>query len=439
MVRIPTAPALAAAVAILLSWHSAWAQAPPSATLAVEGGAATSPAPAPAVADLIAEALERSPALAAARASVAARREMESPAGALPDPMIETSLQNVSFRPTLGKDENSMLGFEVRQGLLYPGKRAASRAVSAAETEGAAADLAALERQVAAEIATLYARIYALDRERESLAAATELVDLLEETAHSRYAAGEGDQEGILKIQVAAQRIAGDQGDLLLARQAAVAELNRWLDRPGGGSFGGVESLPEVPPIGADAEFLAVAGSAEVASAAARVRLAERRVEQARLDLKPNFSAGAGFASRGGLDPALIARFGVELPFWRRSKQLPLLRAAEQELLGARFELADAEAMARAEAARLRAAWTNALAQATRYREGILPQTSAALDAARVSYLNGRGDFSTVIEDFRLWLEARVALARREADRFVARAGFDRLAGIRPAPAGGKE
>ena len=68
--------------------------------------------------------------------------------------------------------------------------------------------------------------------------------------------------------------------------------------------------------------------------------------------------------------------------------------------------------------------------QAERYREGILPLTSAMLDAARASYFTGRGDFSTVIEDFKLWLEARVALARREAERFAARAEFDRLSGI---------
>jgi outer membrane protein TolC len=73
--------------------------------------------------------------------------------------------------------------------------------------------------------------------------------------------------------------------------------------------------------------------------------------------------------------------------------------------------------------------WKNADEQALRYREGIVPETSAALDAARAAYLGGRGTFSTVIEDFNLWLEARVALARREADRFIARVGFERLTG----------
>lgn len=391
---------------------------------------APAPAPAEPLEVLVAAALERSPALAALRAEVAARREMESPAAALPDPMLETSLQNVRFEPTLGEDENSMLAFEARQSLPYPGKRAAARAVATSETARVVAELSVLERHVAVEIGTLYARLYALDREHEALAAAGELVELLEEIAHSRYATGMGDQEGVLKTQIRALGIAERRGDLANERLALVADLNRWLDRPGSTPLGGVDSLPEVPAITADAERLAVAGSADVARAEAVVDEAERRVELARLELKPSFSVGAGFASRGSLDPLVIARLGIELPFWRRQKQLPLLRAAELELEAAGRRVAEAEAMARAEAVRLRSAWSNADQQVTRYREGILPLTSAALDAARAGYLAGRGDFSTVIENFNLWLEARIALARREQERFIAHAAFVHLAGV---------
>lgn len=400
-----------------------------------QAGAKPTSAPvAPRLEALVAEALARSPAIAAARAEVAARREMESPAGALPDPMLEAMLQNAGLKPTVGKEDMSMVGLQARIGLPYPGKRAAARAVAAATTAGAIATLLATERQVAAEIATQVARVYALDREHETLLAARELVELLGEIARSRYTTGEGDQEGLLKTQIEALRIAERMGDLANDRLATVAELNRWLDRPGAAPLGTVAVLPDAPAIPSDAERLAVAGSAEVARATAMARLAERRVDVARLDLKPNFSAGAGLASRGSKDPVVLMNLGIELPFWRRHKQLPMLRAAEQEVEAARRELADTEAVTRAEAARLLSSWTNADDQARRYREGIVPQTSATLDAARASYLAGRGNFSTVIEDFDLWLEARVALARREADRFVARAGFDRLTGTGLAP-----
>jgi hypothetical protein len=50
-----------------------------------------------------------------------------------------------------------------------------------------------------------------------------------------------------------------------------------------------------------------------------------------------------------------------------------------------------------------------------------------ALDAARSAYLAQRADFSTVLEDFDLWLDARRGLARREADRYSTWAELDAL------------
>jgi len=59
-------------------------------------------------------------------------------------------------------------------------------------------------------------------------------------------------------------------------------------------------------------------------------------------------------------------------------------------------------------------------------------RASAALDSARASYLAGRGDFSTLVEDFQLWLTARVDLARREAQGYTAWAELEEL--TRPLP-----
>src|SRR6185369_7535756 len=119
-------------------------------------------------------------------------------------------------------------------------------------------------------------------------------------------------------------------------------------------------------------EEAAVSGSAAVRVAAAALAAAEKKLAAARLDLKPDFSPSAGIAA---------------------------------------------------------ARWSRAEQQNGRYREGILLQSGSVLDAARTSYLNGRGDFSTVAEDFNLWLDARLQLARREADRFTAWAELETLTG----------
>jgi outer membrane protein TolC len=128
----------------------------------------------------------------------------------------------------------------------------------------------------------------------------------------------------------------------------------------------------------------------------------------------------------------LTLNLGIELPFWKREKQEPRIHAAEAGLEAARQELRAVEAETRSEVARLASDRSRAERQIVRYREGIVPQSSATFDAARSSYLAGRGDFSNLIEDFNLWLEARVQLARREADRYTAWAGLEALTGGLP-------
>lgn len=388
---------------------------------------------APGVDALIAEALTRSPALAAARSRAAAARELERPAQTLPDPMVEGMIQNADFpNYTIGTEDMSMAGFEVRQPLPYPGKLRARVEAARAETALREAEAVDLERRIAAEVRSLYARVYALDRERQALSAARELVELMSATASARYSSGQTEQEALIKAQLQVTRLEEQLDDLAADRQARVAELNRWLDRPGDSPLGDVASLPAVTAPPASLDALAVDRSSRVRVARTAVEAAERRLATARLDVKPDFSPSAGLAYRGALGPVLTLRVGVDLPFRKSQRQEPMIRAAEAELEMARQELRDAEAMVRSEASSKAADWSKADRQILRYREGILPQTSTALDAARSSYLAGRGDFSTLVEDFNLWLEARVQLARREADRFAAWAALEALTGGEP-------
>jgi outer membrane protein TolC len=320
----------------------------------------------------------------------------------------------------------SMAGIEVRQPLSYPGKRSARAEVARAETSQRASEVADLERRIAFEVRSLYARLYAIDQEQKALDAGRELADLLAATAQSRYASGGGEQESLLKAQLQVTRLEERMEDHHAERRAMVAELNRWLDRPGEAPFGVIAALPAgaAPPATFD--------SSRVRLARAAVTTAERRLATARLDLKPDFTPAGSFATRGPRGPVLALSLGVELPFWKREKQEPLIRAAEANLEASRQDLRAAEAEIRAETARLASEWSRADLQIVRYREGIVPQSSATFDAARSSYLAGRGDFSNLVEDFNLWLEARVQLARREADRYAAWAALEELTGGAP-------
>ena len=378
---------------------------------------------------LLTEALEKNPSLAALRAKLAAAREMVAPAGALPDPMVSVFLQDVEFpKITIGKAEMSMVGVEVNQGLLYPGKQKVRRESAQAEAQVQAAELDALQRLLASQVRILFARLYAVDREQESLKIGKELLEMLSATVAARYSAGSAEQEAVIKTQLETSRLTERMIDFDAERKTICAALNRLVDRPADIIIENISKLPE-PVTGYPEpwEESAETHASEVLVRQEAVAAAERKVDVAKSDLNPNILAGAGVASRDSLDWVVTLRVGVELPLWRKEKQRPILRATEHELESAKQELRDAQAAARSEAARLKAEWQKSEEQIRRYREAIIPQSSAALDAARSSYLTGKGDFITVITDFNLWLEARVQLEKRVAERFMTWAELEML------------
>src|SRR5689334_15591019 len=113
---------------------------------------------------LVAEALERSPDLAAARSRQTAAREMERPAAALADPTVGPMLQMADFpNYTIGTEDMSMAGVQVSQPLPYPGKRRARMETARAETAQRESEAVDLQRRIAREVRTLYARLYAID------------------------------------------------------------------------------------------------------------------------------------------------------------------------------------------------------------------------------------------------------------------------------------
>lgn len=383
---------------------------------------------APPVEDLVAEALEKSPAVGAARSKVAASKELVQPASALPDPELEFSLEeNISSLSSPGFVKGEIV---LKQEFPFPGKRSAREKTAAAESDMEFAGLVEIERQVTRDIRAVYAGLYALDSEAAALDIARELVKMLEATAAVRYSAGEGEQESQIKAQLESSRILERMADIAAERKEKAAGLNRLLGRQGGPLVGKVISLPAVS-LQQDGlqkmEELALSNAPVLFLKKAAVKAAEYKLEEADLDFWPDFFAGAGIGFDDEYDPMALVSFGLTLPVWQNSKQKPLKRAAEHKLDEARKNNKEAETSVSSEITVLTARWNRDLEQINRYRDAIIPQTSAALNSARASYLAGRADFSVVIEDYNLWLDARTQLARREADRFITWAGFEAL------------
>ncbi len=393
---------------------------------------------APPVENLVAEALEKSPAVGAARSRLAASNELIEPAFALPDPELDFSLEeNISSLSSPGFIKGEII---LKQEFPFPGKRSVKEKTAAAESGMEFAGLIDIERQVTRDIRTFYARLYAFDSEAAALDVARELIKMLEATANVRYSTGDGEQESQIKAQIESSRILERMADIVAERKETAAELNRLLGRQGSVPVGKIILLPAVSlqqEVLQMMEDIALANAPVLFLKKAALKAAEYRLETANLDFRPDFFAGAGIGFDNEYDPMALVSFGLTLPVWQNSKQKPLKRAAKHKLDEARKNLKEVEATVSSKIAVLIARWNRDIEQINRYRDAIIPQTSAALNSARTSYLAGRADFSVVIEDYNLWLDARTQLARREADRFITWAEVDAI--IAPFPSNEKK
>jgi outer membrane protein TolC len=398
--------------------------------LALPAGASEAPPPARAdaaasVEALVAEALEKSPALAAARAEVAAARERVAPAGTLPDPMLSLGYENDGTSFSLGEEPMTRLSFMAEQQIPWPGKLRAAATLAGADVEVVEARLARIRLSVEAAVRRAAARLL----EARELEAVTrdqgKTWERIEAVARNRYAAGMGTQQDVLRAQAERTRLLQQARRDEAAGRIALAELRRLLlrgpDEPVSlaGSLAG--ALPVAPEAG-EARTRAEEESPELAlvrKVAARETLA---IDLAKRDRSPDLVASAGYMNRGSLPLMWSVGLGVSVPLFSSRRQEPRVREAEARLAAAKAAESDVRSLLLARTEE-RLALLDQLAEEARLdRESLLVQDRLAVEAALASYGTGTVPFVTVLE----------AIGTEFSDK---RAALARLAGFRTAQA----
>lgn len=379
----------------------------------------------PTVDALVAEALEKSPALAAARASVAAARERVAPAGALPDPMLRLSYENDGSSLSLGEEMMTRLSFMAEQPIPWPGKLGLAAKVAGADAAVAEAAVARIRLSIEADVRRAAARLLEAREARALTREQGETWERIESVARSRYAAGLGTQQDVLRAQAERTRLLQQSRRDEGAARAAEAELRRLLLREPGtpveveGRL--LDARPEAP---AEADELARAEAESPELDVAR-RSAEREalaIDLARRDFRPDLVASAGYMNRGSLPMMWSLGLGVTVPLFSGRKQEPRVREAEARLAAVKAAEADVRLRLRARTEERLALLAQLAEEARLDREALLVQDRLAVEAALASYSSGAVPFVTVLE----------ALATEFADR---RAALARLAAFRVAEA----
>ncbi|HLN80708.1 MAG TPA: TolC family protein, partial [Thermoanaerobaculia bacterium] len=137
--------------------------------------------------------------------------------------------------------------------------------------------------------------------------------------------------------------------------------------------------------------------SPDVLQAQAEVRRAERDLEGARLERRPDLTFMASYGERQRRDDMIGATVGINLPFFQRRRLAARIAEKEAELGAAKKRLESVRLRLSREVEDAGIAIGREVDRAALYRGTILSQDRTAAEAAEQAYAVGRIDFQTYV------------------------------------------
>jgi outer membrane protein, heavy metal efflux system len=373
--------------------------------------------------ELIQEAEQKNPQIAASFHGWQASRNVPKQVSALPETQVWVQQFSVgSPRPFAGYSNSNFayIGFGASQDIPYPGKRQLRAQVAEHEADSMQAQTDSVRRMVVGNLKIVYFKLAYIQQTLGVLQKSDELLNQVEQAAEARYRVGQGNQQDVLKAQLQHAKILQEIAHHHQEEGLLEAQIKQLLGRP-----------QESPEIVADtltarslsfsaAELLrkASAQNPEVRSKQDSIRQQDTQVELAHKNFRPDFNVQYMYQhTNGDTRDYYMATFGIRLP--NRGRQKAELAQAQHNQERARREL-DAESQrvlsevqqqygrARTSEERLKI-----------YSDGLVPQSEATFRSALSAYQSNRQDFESLLSSFldvlNLDLEYRNELVEHES------------------------
>ncbi|MBI5608929.1 MAG: TolC family protein, partial [Deltaproteobacteria bacterium] len=358
------------------------------------------PARAGELSDLVRDALEHSPELAALNELWHAEAERPGQASALADPTLSIGYQNDGLTSLpYGSSMTTYFSIMGTQSLPFPGKRAARMQLAQAGLPGLRAQAERVKRTLRADIERAW---LALGLASDQLA----LLDLQERTwkdaeraAEARLANGQGSVADVLRTRIEQKRVV--QQRLTLKSQAELRriELNRWAQRPWQQAVAGPATLAALPrevPMAGDVSAL-TKDLPELALAHAGVDQAERRRALAEIEREPDFAVTAGLMPRGLMEPMWLISFSSTLPIHSGARQNRVVAEAVHQRAAAQRAVESVQQTA-VWRARERLAQLQTAAETLYLYSQIIEDDQGALQATLSQYAQGKAPLAAVLQ-----------------------------------------
>jgi outer membrane protein TolC len=389
------------------------------------------------LADLIAEAERNNPQIQAARHGWQSAQEVPTQVSTRPDPQFV--LQHVSVgspRPFAGytNSDFAYVGLGISQDLPYPGKLRLRGDIAKKDAEVTQQKYESVGRMVQVAVKAAYFQLGFLFRQRMILDGDGQLLQQVEQAAEARYRNGMGMQQEVLQAQLERTKLLREITMNQLEAGKLQAELKQLLNRQQSSPDIETTELSDTTTPYTYDQLLAAAklNNPEIAGAQKMIEKQELQVDLARKDFYPDFNLQYMWQRT---DPTQFRAYysvtlGVRFPIYRGRRQQPELAQAEADRSQAK---SDFENQTQQTAFQLRQQFLSAEKSEELlkiYREGLLPQARAELQAGMAAYQSNRQDFQALLASFLDVLRFDVEYWQTISEHETALAQMEELTGM---------
>jgi cobalt-zinc-cadmium efflux system outer membrane protein len=384
--------------------------------------------------ELVEEAEQKNPQIAASFHAWQASRNVPKQVSALPETQVSVQQFSVgSPRPFAGYSNSDFayIGFGASQDIPYPGKRQLRAHAAEQEADSIGAQTDSIRRTVVGNLKMVYFRLAYIQQTLGVLQRSDALLNQVQEATEARYRVGQGNQQDVLKAQLQHTKILQEVAHHHREEGLLEAQIKQFLGRPQESADIVAEplTLRTLPYTAAELWQRAREQNPDVYSKQVSIRRQDTQVELAHKEFRPDFNVGYTYEHNASqFRDYYMASFSVRLP--NRGRQRAALAEAEQNQERARQEL-DAESqrvLSEVQQQYVRAKTSEE--QLKIYSDGLVPQSEVTFQSALSAYQSNKQDFESLLSGFldvlNLDLEYRNELVEHES----ALAELERLTGV---------
>src|SRR6266478_5835551 len=310
---------------------------PESPTMAEHNAAPTS------LHELVQEAGQKNPQIAASFHAWQAARNVPKQASALPETQLSVQQFSVgSPRPFAGYSNSDFayIGFGASQDIPYPGKRQLRARAAEHESDSMEAQNDSVRRTVVGSLKMVYFRLAYIQQTFGVLQRSDALLTQVQEAAEARYRVGHGNQQDVLKAQLQHTKILQEIAHHHQEEGLLEAQIKQVLGRPQESADIVAETLTlrALPYTATELLQRAREQNPDVHSKQASIQQQDTQVELAHKNFRPDFNVQYAYQhTNGDTRDYYMATFGIRLP--NRGRQKAELAQAQQNQERARREL----------------------------------------------------------------------------------------------------